>query len=300
MFDHLLVFILFETIQPSYNTFSELFPPAIVAASPSLSLETATIPIKKTTSIEPVIEAASFFSVDITTGMPLLTHDIFSRRPIASIEKLVTAMVILDHHTLDEKVTITKNAADQEGSTMWLSAGETMSIENLLTGMLINSANDAAVALAEYDAGSEVAFVEKMNEKIAFLDIYNTHFSNAKGFDEKNNYSTAYDTVVFGRAALSHPFIRKTVAIKKTRVDGIKAGEKLFHDLESTNELLENPDYEIIGLKTGQTPQAGESFVSLVKAPNGHEIMTVVLNSPDRFKETKIIIDWLLRNFEFP
>ncbi|MBI2453642.1 hypothetical protein HYV58_00510 [Candidatus Peregrinibacteria bacterium] len=77
------------------------------------------------------------------------------------------------------------------------------------------------------------------------------------------------------------------------------ANEKITHELESTNELLENPHFDVIGLKTGRTPAAGPSFVSIARGPKGHEIQTVILDSPDRFKETKIILDWIFRNFDF-
>jgi D-alanyl-D-alanine carboxypeptidase len=154
------------------------------------------------------------------------------------------------------------------------------------------------VALAEFDAGSEETFVFRMNEKARGLGLKDTHFSNVKGFDEDSNYSTAYDTMMFGRAALEYPFIRKTVARKSAEVTS--ASGKIKHRLESTNELLENPHFKVVGLKTGRTPAAGQSFVSLMEGPNGHEILTVLLDSPDRFKETKIVLDWVLRNYEFP
>lgn len=294
MLNHLLFFLLFETVQPSYNTLIGMLPEQAVVGS----LITEQTPIKKGESISPVIEAKSLYSVDLETGTPLLVHDIFTRRQIASIAKLVTAMVILDTHAIDEKVTVSYNAASQDGSRMWLRPGEEITVGNLLAGMLVNSGNDAAVALAEHDTGNESAFVKKMNAKAAKLGLRDTHFSNAKGFDERANYSTAYDTMLFARAALEYALIRKVVAIKTGTVTSSRGG--LRHKLESTNELLENPYFSVIGLKTGLTPGAGESFVSLAKMPSGREVLTVMLDSPDRFQETKIVIDWILRNYEFP
>lgn len=298
MLTQLLYYLLFETIQPSYNTFASVLPPEIVveaAAAPTLLQEKA--PVKKTASIAPVIEADSVYALDLTSGSPLFTHDIFTRRKIASISKLVAAMIILDNHKLDETTVVSKNAAEQEGSRVWLREGEKVTVENLLRGLLINSGNDAAVALAEFDAGSETAFVKKMNIKAASLGLKDTHFSNAKGFDQEQNYSTAYDTVIFSRTALSYPFIKETV---KTKKGEFVSQSGIRHSLESTNELLENPHFKVIGLKTGKTPAAKESFVGLTEGPNGHEILTVVLGSPDRFKETKILIDWVFRNYDFP
>lgn len=298
MLSHLLFYLLFETAMPSYGTFASFLPQEIIvsAANPTLAVKNA--PIKKGESIGPVLQAKSVYSVDLTTGTPLIIKDVFSRRPIASIAKLVTAMVILDSHSLNEKIVVSANASFQEGSKMWLSPGEEISVQNLLTGMLIASGNDAAVALAEFNSGSEDAFVIRMNEKAHELKLKNTHFSNAKGFDEEENYSTAFDTMIFGRAALNYPFIKKTVGIKTTEVKSTSG--KIKHSLQSTNELLGNKYFNVIGLKTGRTPAAGQSFVSLAKGPNNHEILTVLLDSPDRFKETKIAIDWTLRNFLFP
>lgn len=293
MIASLLYFLFFETIQPSYGTFAAIAQPSALI----YEIEHNGIPKKTGDSIKPFIEAKSAYAIDLASGAPLFAQDIFVRRGIASIEKLVTAMVILDNHELHEKVVVSKNAATQEGSEMGLVTGEEITVENLLIGMLVNSGNDAAVALAEFDFRNETDFVKKMNEKMAQLNLWDTHFTNAKGFDEKNNYSTAYDTMSFSRAALAYPFIRKTVNLKEKEVTSINGTIK--HPLKNTNELLGNPYFSIIGLKTGRTPDAGQSFVSLIKMPRGREIITVVLDSPDRFKETLIMVDWIFRNYAY-
>ncbi|MBI2638871.1 D-alanyl-D-alanine carboxypeptidase [Candidatus Peregrinibacteria bacterium] len=292
MLSTLLFSLFFETIEPSYGTFVQFVPAHISTAA-----ETEKAPRKRGDSLVPVIEAKSIYAIDLKTDTPLLARDIFTRRSIASIGKLITAMVILDRHKLDEKIIVSKNAAEEQGSKMGLKTGEEITVENLLMGMLIASGNDAAKALAEFDSGSEDVFVFKMNEKARSLGLKDTHFSNAKGFDEPENYSTAYDASIFAKAALNYPFIRKTVALKTTTVTS--ASGKTKHLLESTNELLENPYWKVVGLKTGRTPAAGQSFVALAEGPNGRNILTIVLDSPSRFKETKILIDWILRNYEF-
>lgn len=303
MLNYLVFALLFETIEPAYATINAIIPQqvmasAILADDSNLTLGSPKTPVKKGNGLFPLIDAKSVFSVDLNSGSPLLVKEIFVRRQIGSISKLVTAMVILDNRQLNEKIIVSRNAASQAGSSMSLTAGEEITVENLLKGMLINSGNDAAVALAEYDAGGERAFVEKMNMKASELGLQNTHFSNSKGFDDENNYSTAFDTLAFSREALRYPFIRQTASIKKTDVFSVKGGIK--HSLENTNELLENPLFKVIGLKTGKTPAAGESFVSLTQGSNNHEILTIMLDSPSRFKETKIVLDWIFRNFDFP
>ncbi|MBI4994913.1 D-alanyl-D-alanine carboxypeptidase [Candidatus Peregrinibacteria bacterium] len=299
MLSSLFFIFLLETVQPSYVMLTSVLPEeTVVAAQTSvLTLTEAAAPEKITESTGPVLEAHSAYAIDLKSGTPLFIKNIFSRRPIASITKLVTAMVILDNHDINEKVTVGKNPPLQEGSKMRLAEGEIITVEALLTGLLIASANDAATALAETDAGNEKAFISKMNEKARHLGLKNTHFSNAKGFDEKSNYSTAYDIMLFSREALNYPFIKSTVSIKNTQV--ASSNGKIKHALESTNELLENPYFKVIGLKTGRTPAAGESFVALAEIENGRQILTAVLDSPDRFKETKILIDWIVRNYKF-
>lgn len=300
MLSNLFFFLLLETIQPSYVTLTNILPAETIVTTQASILTLAPenlTPEKITDSIGPVIDAKSAYAIDLATNSPLFVKDIFTRRQTASISKLITAMIILDNHGLDERVTVGRNPTLQEGSKMWVANGEIITVRNLLTGLLIASANDAASALAEFDAGDEKNFAIKMNDKALELGLRNTHFSNAKGFDEKENYSNAFDIMLFSRTALGYPFIKKTVATKNTEVTS--ADGKTKHTLESTNELLENPYFKIVGLKTGHTPAAGESFVALAEAQNGRQILTVVLDSPDRFKETKILIDWILRNYNF-
>lgn len=286
-----------ETIEPSYNTFLNLLPAEIVASAVTEVPKTEFVPVKKNISLAPVIAAKSVYAIDLGTNYPLFAKDIFTRRSIASISKLMTAMVILDENKMDEVVTVSSNASRQEKVTIDLRPGEKITVQSLLTGMLINSGNDAAVALAEHNAGTEAKFVEKMNRKALLLGLKNTHFSNAKGFDDPKNFSTAYDTVIFSQAALKYPFIKNNVAKKTAEISS--ANGKIKHYLKSTNELLDDPYFKIHGLKTGSTPAAGQSFVSLAATEQNHEILAVVLGSPDRFKETKILIDWVLRNYVF-
>lgn len=270
----------------------------MVQQMPQLSLINTNAPVKTSQSLGPVVDAASVFAIDLQTSTPLFTKNIFSKRSIASITKLVTAMVILDNHTnLDEVVTVSANASNQEGSKMWLRNGEKMTIKSLLTGMMVASANDAAVALAEFDSTSEEAFAEKMNAKAQSLGLKQSHFTNAKGFDEPAHFSTAFDTMLFSRAATTYPFIRE-LALKKTAEVKSESGD-VTHKLESTDLLLDNPYFKILGLKTGTTPLAGESVVSLAQLSNGREVLVVILGSPDRFKETKIMLEWIERNYKF-
>lgn len=310
MLENIFMLLLLEMVQPSFGTFVSLIPEAIVASSqaqanvlgqsvfesPRLSARAS--PTKVGDSIAPVIDAKSVYAIDLATGTPLFVRDIFTRRQIASVSKLVTAMVILDSHDISEVLTVSALSVSQEGSRMWLQEGEKITVEAVLKGLLINSGNDAAYALAEFDSGSLAAFVEKMNKKAAALGLRDTHFSNVMGFDERDNYSTAFDTMIFSRHALTYETILRTVSIASEEVTDVKG--KIRHHLESTNELLQSPFLKVHGLKTGRTPMAGQTFVALAELEGDHEVLTIVLDSPNRFKETTILLDWIVRNFQFP
>lgn len=296
MLSELVYLLFFTSLSPHYDTIIGVLPEEFVIEELShLSLATGTPPIKKTDSAGPIIDAASVFAIDLETATPLFTKNIFSKRSIASITKLLTAIIIIDENSLDDVVTVSQNASEQEGSKMWLRAGEKITIRSLLTGMLIASANDAAVALAEYNASSEEIFAKKMNAKAKQLGLRQSHFTNAKGFDENAHFSSAFDTMLLGRAAAKYPFIREIVQKKSTHVTSYDT--KTTYPLESTNALLDDSYYTILGLKTGTTPLAGESVLSLVRLASGREILIVILGSTDRFKETKIVIEWIERNW---
>ncbi|MBD3360682.1 hypothetical protein GF366_02670 [Candidatus Peregrinibacteria bacterium] len=260
-------------------------------------IEAQTVPVKDHHYISPIINAQSSIAVDINTGAVLFEKNPHERLAIASITKLMTALIILEENKLNEIVTVSANAASTEGSRMNLSAGEEIALENLLYGIIIHSANDAAVALAEYNAGTVDDFIKKMNEKAKDLGLINTNFSNPVGLDMPNNYSSSYDIAKLGMYIYKNQFIRHAAGLNELEVKSVSG--KQLHKLESTNKLLENSYLNIKGLKTGKTNLAGLCLVSIAENNNDNEILTVVLNSPDRFKETKILVDWIFRAYNW-
>jgi D-alanyl-D-alanine carboxypeptidase len=260
-------------------------------------LPDSSIPIKKEAFISPVIEAKSSIAMDNKTGVILYEKNSHERRQIASITKLMTATVILEdlkEGEISNIVTVSKLANIEDGSQMFLRAGEQITIENLLYGLLINSANDAAITLAEYNAGSVEKFVEKMNKKAISLGLLDTHFQNPVGLDNTQNYSSAYDVAKLARYAYKNEFIKKATPIKEMKVQSV--GQKYTHELKTTNELLDSY-LKIKGLKTGTTEKAGLCMAAVAENDNGNDIITVVLGSPARFTESKILIDWVFRAY---
>jgi len=269
---------------------------AVQAAGISLStiIESQAAPIKDPHFIEPLLDASSVIAVDLETETILHEKNAHERRQIASITKLMTAIVILEENEPGETVTVSENAASTEGSSMYLRAGEEIALENLIYGMIINSANDAAITLAEHNAGNVDAFVEKMNKKALSLGLINTHFANPVGLDDPENYSSAYDVAKLAIQAYKHKFIRHSAKMKELEVKSTNG--QLIHQLKSTNVLLDSY-LNIKGLKTGRTDGAGLCLTSVAENKTENQIITVVLNSPDRFRETKILIDWVFRAY---
>lgn len=295
---------LFITATISTNLGSSLVVPSptnsiIQTASYDISniSDAESIPIKNPYFIAPIINAKASIGIDLATGTVLYEENSHDRLLIASITKLMTALIVLEENNIEDIATISSNAANIGGSVMRLQAGEKISLKNLLYGALIHSANDAAVALAEYNAGTVETFVKKMNAKASQLDLINTHFSNPIGLDDPQNYSSAYDVAKLARNIYQKQFVKSAALIKEIKVTSEDGA--FTHKLESTNELLGNEFYKIKGLKTGKTDLAGLCLVVVAENNTGNEILTVVLNSPARFTETKILVDWLFRAYNW-
>jgi D-alanyl-D-alanine carboxypeptidase (penicillin-binding protein 5/6) len=250
-------------------------------------------------SIKPLVKAKSVIALDPQSGQILYQKDAQVKRPIASITKLMTALVVLEEKSLRDKVIVSNKDTQTNGVKMWLYPGEEITVANLLKGLLIHSAADAANTLARVTAGSEEQFVTKMNQKVKELDLNNTHFVSPSGLEVKreDNYSTSTEVATLARVALQHKFIREAVKIKQTMI--YSTNGQISHDLENTNALLDSY-LKVKGIKTGYTDNAGECVVALANGKKvNQQVLVVILNSPDRFQEAKIVIDWVLRNYRW-
>ena len=267
-------------------------------------LEATAIPEKKEQNIAPVIDAKAALVVDLKNGYILYEKNVHESLPIASLTKLMTTTIVLEENALDEVATISEYTASTEGKKTWLAPGERITVESLLFAALIDSANDAAVALAEHNAGSVEEFVEKMNRKTTDIGLVSTRFANPTGLDEDNpgddpenprgNYSSAYDLALLGRYAYGKSFVRRAVSKKELEV--ASTNEAIQHKLTNTNQLLDSY-LKVLGLKTGTTDLAGECLITVIQNDQGNDILTVVLNSPSRFNETKLLADWTFRTY---
>ncbi|MBW3538025.1 serine hydrolase [Candidatus Parcubacteria bacterium] len=238
--------------------------------------------------------ARAAYAVDLDTATPLYQQNSAQPLPIASIAKIVTAMVIIKSHDLEEVVTVpTLPAYRPEDAKLGLTAGQRFKVKDLLAATLIPSASDAADALASADAGSNAAFAAKMNRLSERWGIKGTRFTNPSGLGAEENLASAEALARLAKIALANQTFAQLAAAPTATITD-QAGQT--YPLTSTNRLLGDP--RITGLKTGYTPAAGQSFLAL-STVNGHRVLTVVLNSPDRFAETAALINWIERNYHW-
>lgn len=222
----------------------------------------------------PAVSARAFFVVNPATGEVLAQKHAWARVPIASITKLMTVLVALDHAKWNDVVRVRADAARVGESTVNLHAGERITVGDLVKAALIQSANDAAVALGDYIGdGDPAAFTKLMNDKAAGLGLARTHFTRPDGLDARGHYSTALDVTRLAEAAMRDPRIR---AVVRERTGSISGGRTLH----TWNDLL-GVFRGLYGVKTGHTAGAGWCEVAAVRR-NGVTLYTTVLGSPTR------------------
>lgn len=232
--------------------------------------------------------AVSAVLVDCDSGRVLYEKNPDEKRLIASITKLMTALVAVESHPdLTQKVKIKQEWTHAEGSSLYLREGETLSLETLLYGLLLHSGNDAALAIAGYCAGDVDTFVEWMNERASDLGMTNTKFQNPNGLNHEQHYSTAEDMAKLAVACMKNETLAKIVATKSISFEG--------RTFTNHNKLLWQ--YEgCVGMKTGYTQLAGRTLISSAKR-NGQTLIVVTLCDPDDWKDHKNLLDYGFKTY---
>jgi D-alanyl-D-alanine carboxypeptidase (penicillin-binding protein 5/6) len=222
----------------------------------------------------PEVDARAYLVMNGATGEVLLARTAQDRLPIASITKLMTALVTLDSAKPNDLVAVDRDAVGVSGSTIRLRAGERLRVRDLLAAALIQSANDAAVALGDYIEGrTGRSFAASMNARAAALQLRDTHFVRPDGLDAPGHYSSAWDVTQLGLVAMREPLVRRLVRWESASI----AGGRVLH---TWNDLLgEFPG--AFGVKTGHTSGAGWSEVAAARG-NGVTIYATILGSPTR------------------
>ena len=245
------------------------------------------------------VPCAAAILIDEDSGTVLYEKNADQQRPIASITKVMTLLLAFEalsagRISLSDTVPVSEHAYHMGGSQIWLEPGEQMTLDDMLKAICISSANDAAVAVAEFVGGSEPAFVQQMNARAAELGLTNTHFENACGLDAEGHLSTARDVAMMSREILlHHAEVRNYCSIW---MDSLRDGAT---QLVNTNKLLKTYN-GITGLKTGTTSQAGVC-ISASAERNGLRLIAVVLGADsgkERFAAATALLDYGFANYE--
>lgn len=240
------------------------------------------------------LKAISAIAYDIDSGVILAQKDKNKKLPMASLTKIFTALVILRDHKLDEEMTVPEGInLSPEDQKLSIKEGQKYKIEQALRALMIYSANDMAQALAIWDSGSIEKFSDKMNRYAKNWQLKDTHFVNPDGKDDPEQYSSAEDILKASLILLNN---KELSLIVNTQKDSIESVEGKVYNITNTNRLL-STSY-VYGIKTGFTANAGQSLATY-SSKNNHRIITVVLNSPDRFKETNSLINYLNDSYQW-
>lgn len=230
--------------------------------------------------------------IDAASGHVLFGQNENAQYPMASTTKVMTTLLALEHASLDDRVTAGKNAAGVTGTSLYLSEGETLSMEHMLYGLMLRSGNDAAVAVAEHIAGSVPAFAEMMNERARAIGA-DAHFVNPHGLDADGHRISALGLARVMREAMKNPTFRTITGTKRKVIPWV--GNEYSRVLENKNKLLTT--YEgATGGKTGYTGKAGRCLV-FSAARDGLELIGAVLNCPTWFDSATAMLDYGFDHF---
>ena len=233
------------------------------------------------------IFADSAILIDGQTGRVVYEKQPDKQGLIASTTKIMTALIICEQTNVLDRVRIPQEAVGIEGSSVYLKAGEVLTVQDLLYGLMLHSGNDAAVALAIYCGGTVAGFVELMNDKAYRLGLQNTHFENPNGLDSPGHYSTARDLAVLAAYAMNNPIFAKTVSTKT-----VTAGSR---SLRNHNRLLWQVD-GADGVKTGYTKKAGRILVSSCTR-QGRRLVAVTMNDGNDWQDHQRLLEDGFQNY---
>ena len=253
----------------------------------------------KISNDEIVVNSSSAVAFDVGTDYILYSKNIEEKLPIASLTKIITALIVIEENNLNDVAIVSQSSFEVQGKKEGLSVGERIVVNDLLKMMLVSSNNIAASALAEHTGGNIENFVELMNQKANSLGLKNTKFYNPTGLDQEDiNVSTAYDIAQLVDYALEESIIWEYTSMTDITVNSLDG--KISHRVKNTNQLLGKLE-NVIGGKTGFTDMAGECLVLITS--NGDEknnrTITVVLNAEDRFQETKKLVNWIYESYSW-
>ncbi|MFP7493752.1 D-alanyl-D-alanine carboxypeptidase family protein [Terribacillus saccharophilus] len=233
----------------------------------------------------PDVSADAAILMELSTGRVLYEKNASDPKRIASITKIMTAIIAVESGKMDEEVTVSKNAVYTEGSSIYLEQGEKLPLKDLVYGLMLRSGNDAAVAIAEHVGGSEEGFTHLMNEKAAWLGMQDSHFDNPHGLDTETHHSSAYDMAILTKYAMKNDTFRKISGAKTYKADSKK------YAWGNKNKMLTRYYEYSTGGKTGYTKKAGRTLVSTAEK-DGMELVVVTIDDPDDWQDHRNLFEW--------
>ena len=242
----------------------------------------------------PSVSAESAVLIEAQSGNVIYSKNTDQRLPMASTTKIITALTALSQAHPDTVITANADAVGVEGSSIYLVEGEALTLEQLLYALLLESANDAAVAIAIGVSGSVEAFAEQMNLLADVLGLQDTHFVNPHGLDHEDHYTTASELAKLTRYALQNELIREIVGTRKTTIP--HPGEVGTRLLVNHNKLLRLYE-DCIGVKTGFTKRSGRCLVSAAER-DGVTLIAVTLNAPNDWNDHTAMLDYGFAKYE--
>lgn len=242
----------------------------------------------------PQTQGKAVLLMDASSGRVLYEVNAHEHLSPASVTKIMTALLTVEDGQFDKIVKISQKAADTPESSIWLEAGERLTREQLLYACMLNSANDAAMALAESVGGNEKNFVKMMNRRAQQLGMQDTHYRNPHGLETEGHYTSAYDLALVSREALNYKTFRQVVATKTKNIPW--TGKDYNRLLINQNRLLYRYD-DAIGVKTGYTKQAGNCVVGAARR-GSLVLIAVSLNSPSVYQDLEQMLDYGFDNYQ--
>jgi len=271
-----------EKADASFNTAGVYSENAVLSASPEI------IANKEAADILKTVTSKAYLLLDGKTGKVLIEKEGYTPLPPASTTKILTAITALDSGSVDQRVKVSASAAATGEASVNLKENDVLSLEQLLYGALVQSGNDACVAIAEGLAPSEEEFVARMNLKAKTLGAFNTKFYNTNGLPCSGHLTTAYDLALITRYALQDPVFSDIVKTQDYQMRWESPQRTL--KIKNTNLLLQL-DSRVIGVKTGTTNAAGKCLVSAIKIGD-ETLIGVVLDAKDRYKDMQALFRW--------
>ncbi|WP_052330352.1 D-alanyl-D-alanine carboxypeptidase family protein [Virgibacillus sp. MSP4-1] len=238
----------------------------------------------------PGVSAENAVLMEYESGRVLFDKNAHQKKSIASITKILTAIVAIEHGDLNETVTVSENAVRTEGSSIYLDAGDKVKLKDLVYGLMLRSGNDAAVAIAEHVGGSLPGFTHLMNQKAQWIGMTDSHFANPHGLEADGHYSTAYDMALLMRYAMQNKTFSKISGTKKYK------GENERFPWHNKNKLLTRYPY-CIGGKTGYTRKAGRTLVTSAEKDD-MKLIVVTLNDRKDWDDHTRLFEWGFNSFD--